>query len=131
MVNGNSLLSVTHTTTFRNNICVINVPSQGDSGGPFVCEEGGRFVLRGAVSWGHQNCRTDHYTVFARISNYIDWINQKMSGSAAKPMHLFYHGRLLLLKLTKPTCVPLICFTRRSHRKINSWQRSILKHCAR
>ena len=25
---------------------------QGDSGGPFVCEENGRFVLRGAVSWG-------------------------------------------------------------------------------
>ena len=25
---------------------------QGDSGGPFVCHEGNRWVLRGAVSWG-------------------------------------------------------------------------------
>ena len=53
---------------------------QGDSGGPFVCNEGGSWVLRGAVSWGHSMCRTDHYTVFARVSNFIDWINNKISG---------------------------------------------------
>ena len=53
---------------------------QGDSGGPFVCEEKGKWVLRGAVSWGHGYCRTDHYTVFARISSFIDWMNKKMSG---------------------------------------------------
>ncbi|XP_066028805.1 chymotrypsin-like protease CTRL-1 [Pocillopora verrucosa] len=52
---------------------------QGDSGGPFVCNEGGRWVLRGAVSWGHGKCRTDHYTVFARVSNFVDWIKQKQS----------------------------------------------------
>ncbi|XP_078374644.1 uncharacterized protein LOC144658165 [Oculina patagonica] len=50
-----------------------------DSGGPFVCNEGGRWVLRGAVSWGHKLCRTDHYTVFARVSSFIDWINKKIS----------------------------------------------------
>ncbi|KAL9970708.1 hypothetical protein ACROYT_G023120 [Oculina patagonica] len=53
---------------------------QGDSGGPFVCEENGKWVLRGAVSWGNGMCTTDYYTVFARVSNFIDWINQKMSG---------------------------------------------------
>ena len=53
---------------------------QGDSGGPFVCQEGGRWVLRGAVSWGNPMCKTDHYTVFARVSNYLDWISQKMTG---------------------------------------------------
>ncbi|XP_028397985.1 chymotrypsinogen B-like [Dendronephthya gigantea] len=53
---------------------------QGDSGGPFVCNEGGRWVLRGAVSWGHKDCRTDHYTVFARVSSFVNWINQKMQG---------------------------------------------------
>ncbi|XP_031574197.1 chymotrypsinogen B-like isoform X2 [Actinia tenebrosa] len=57
---------------------------QGDSGGPFVCNEGGRWVLRGAVSWGHSQCRTDHYTVFARVSSFIDWINQKMTGCVDK-----------------------------------------------
>ncbi|XP_068753358.1 chymotrypsinogen A-like [Montipora capricornis] len=54
---------------------------QGDSGGPFVCNEGGKFVLRGAVSWGHSRCRTDHYSVFARVSSFIGWIESKMSGS--------------------------------------------------
>ncbi|XP_068756839.1 chymotrypsinogen B-like [Montipora capricornis] len=52
---------------------------QGDSGGSFVCEENGRFVLRGVVSWGHGNCRTDHFTVFARVSSLIDWINERTS----------------------------------------------------
>ncbi|XP_048581747.1 chymotrypsinogen B-like isoform X2 [Nematostella vectensis] len=53
---------------------------QGDSGGPFVCNEGGKWVLRGAVSWGHEMCRTDYYTVFARVSSFIDWIRQRVGG---------------------------------------------------
>ena len=53
---------------------------QGDSGGPFVCEENGRFVLHGAVSWGHPQCEADStYTVFARVSSYVDWIKHKMA----------------------------------------------------
>lgn len=53
---------------------------QGDSGGPFVCEENERFVLHGAVSWGHPRCEADSsYTVFARVSSYVDWINDKMA----------------------------------------------------
>ncbi|KAL9959762.1 hypothetical protein ACROYT_G033117 [Oculina patagonica] len=53
---------------------------QGDSGGPFVCEENGRFVLHGAVSWGNPNCEAhSSYTVFARVSSFVDWINHKMS----------------------------------------------------
>ena len=35
-------------------------------------------MLRGAVSWGHRDCRTDHYTVFARVSSFIGWINGKI-----------------------------------------------------
>lgn len=55
---------------------------QGDSGGSFVCKEHGRYFLRGVVSWGHGNCRTDHFTVFARVSSFINWINEKTSVSA-------------------------------------------------
>ena len=51
---------------------------QGDSGGPLVCRESGKWVLRGAVSWGNSVCRTDYYTVFARVSNYINWISQSI-----------------------------------------------------
>lgn len=52
---------------------------QGDSGGPYVCEENGKWVLRGAVSWGHGMCRTEYFTVFARVSSFREWIDEKMS----------------------------------------------------
>merc|ERR1719167_130504 len=52
----------------------------GDSGGPFVCQELGRWVLRGAVSWGDRFCRTNYFSVFARVSNYVNWIYSKMNG---------------------------------------------------
>ena len=51
---------------------------QGDSGGPFVCHEGGKWVLRGVVSWGHYRCSTEHFTVFARVSSFKNWIDDKM-----------------------------------------------------
>lgn len=53
---------------------------QGDSDGPYVCEESGKWVLRGDVSWGHRMCRTDLFTVFARISSFRDWIDAKLKG---------------------------------------------------
>ena len=42
-----------------------------------VCNEGGRWVLRGAVSWGHEYCRTDYFTVFARVSTFTNWIRHR------------------------------------------------------
>jgi len=51
----------------------------GDSGGPFVCQESGRWVLRGAVSWGDHWCRSGKtFSVFARISTFVDWIQAAM-----------------------------------------------------
>ena len=55
---------------------------QGDSGGPYVCKEGDKWVLRGAVSWGQEICLTEHFTVFARVSSFRDWIDAKISSEA-------------------------------------------------
>ncbi|KAJ7385607.1 Chymotrypsin-like elastase member 2A [Desmophyllum pertusum] len=57
----------------------------GDSGGPFVCKDStsGKFVLEGAVSWGSTNCnfvqQNKQYTVFARVSEFRDWIDQQIA----------------------------------------------------
>ncbi|KAK3703842.1 hypothetical protein QZH41_012450, partial [Actinostola sp. cb2023] len=53
---------------------------QGDSGGPFVCRENNKWVLRGAVSWGHRMCDTRYFTVFARISAHMNWIIPILKG---------------------------------------------------
>lgn len=56
----------------------------GDSGGPLVCqEEGGRWFLRGVVSWGDNKCSGQYYSVFTRVSSFIDWISCKMN---SKPL---------------------------------------------
>lgn len=50
----------------------------GDSGGPFVCsKDSDTWTLTGLVSWGSKTCnRADKYTVFARVSKFVDWINK-------------------------------------------------------
>ncbi|KAJ7377241.1 hypothetical protein OS493_030052 [Desmophyllum pertusum] len=50
---------------------------RGDSGGPLACIEGGKWILRGVTSWGHKKCRTDFFSVYARVSTYVDWIKSK------------------------------------------------------
>ncbi|CAH3166039.1 unnamed protein product, partial [Porites lobata] len=54
----------------------------GDSGGPLVCEEKGSWILRGVTSWGHEKCKTDHYSVFTRVSFYISWIENQITSES-------------------------------------------------
>merc|ERR1719328_861108 len=45
----------------------------GDSGGPLVCEEGGRWFVHGATSWG-RSCQG--YSIYNRAAYNQAWITQ-------------------------------------------------------
>merc|ERR1719277_2892400 len=56
---------------------------QGDSGGPLTVVEGGKFLQIGIVSYaaGCGTSTSEGAGVYARVTNYVDWIN-KMTADA-------------------------------------------------
>lgn len=80
---------------------------QGDSGGPLVCKEGGSWVLRGATSWvTSYACPVQTYSVYARISSYVNWINNKMTGKYVQlPQNPQHH-------LKSPRSIPSCSFSK-------------------
>jgi secreted trypsin-like serine protease len=61
---------------------------QGDSGGPLVVPNGDGWLLAGLVSFGDGCAKPGKYGVYARVSRYVDWIQQQTSmgsGSTATP----------------------------------------------
>ena len=53
---------------------------QGDSGGPFVCNDGGKAVIAGVVSWGKGCAKKKFPGVYARTTHVLDWIKSNMVG---------------------------------------------------
>ncbi|EDO39910.1 predicted protein, partial [Nematostella vectensis] len=48
-----------------------------DSGGPVVCKSKlGHWYLQGVVSFGARACAPGHYSVNAKVSKFVTWINQ-------------------------------------------------------
>ena len=59
---------------------------QGDSGGPLVVREEGRWTIVGIVSYGIGCARRGYAGVYARVTNYLDWINQNIAVSSLHPL---------------------------------------------
>ena len=51
---------------------------QGDSGGPYVCNNNGKAIITGVVSWGNGCAHADFPGVYARVTTVLNWIESNM-----------------------------------------------------
>ena len=52
---------------------------RGDSGGPMVCETGGRYYLHGVTSWGHKCAIPGKFGVYVKVTYLLNWLQSEMA----------------------------------------------------
>ena len=92
----------------------------GDSGGPLVCRDpNGKYSLQGVASFASGTCNFEEkkkkYTVFARVSEFREWIDEQM-----KEWCRTYHGVVMHLCI-RPCCFSYTKYTRLCKPKMAWW----------
>ena len=64
----------------------------GDSGGPLICQEGGKAVLTGVTSLVRPGCDSTFPTVFARQTAVLEWVKANMV--CTRPSMYLFHGNV-------------------------------------
>ncbi|XP_020917070.1 elastase-1-like [Exaiptasia diaphana] len=78
----------------------------GDSGGGLACmDSNGRYVLQGILSWGARFCSPRYYSVFTRVSSYIDWIERNISPFTTLPHTERANNKTMIVKLGRFTLI--------------------------
>ncbi|KAF2359918.1 Serine proteases trypsin domain [Trinorchestia longiramus] len=75
------------TVLTNNMFCTLEIGKdacQGDSGGPLTITSGGRQYEVGVISWGIECATPDKPGVYARVNNYLQWIETKTGASFCK-----------------------------------------------
>ncbi|TWW81333.1 chymotrypsin-like protease CTRL-1 [Takifugu flavidus] len=54
---------------------------QGDSGGPLQCQQGGKWIQAGITSFGVPCARPEFPEVYARVSEFQQWVTDNVAGA--------------------------------------------------
>ena len=84
----------------------------GDSGGPLSCMEGGKWVVRGAASWvTSRTCPGSTYSVYARVSSYVNWINDLIQGELNESLRITFkeNSKCQFVSREQAFCLLVVC----------------------
>ncbi|XP_051742649.1 prostasin [Ctenopharyngodon idella] len=92
---------------------------QGDSGGPMVSKQGSVWIQSGVVSFGEGCAQANLPGVYARVSNYQNWINQQIttnqpgfvtfsSSGTDGDLSISCNGVPAITTTTAPTTIPTV-----------------------
>ena len=51
----------------------------GDSGGPLLCEQDGRWTVYGVTSFGEGCGREGKFGIYAQVPNFVQWIERELT----------------------------------------------------